>query len=69
MSSSSFPSDYLTIMPMLSTEQSRAAQEAFVQGWQQAMWAGFTVMVVLLAFVVLRGPAEPVPAASVLSEI
>lgn len=34
----------------------RQAQEAFVQGWQQAMWAGVAVMAVLLAFVLLRGP-------------
>jgi EmrB/QacA subfamily drug resistance transporter len=34
----------------------RSAQEAFVQGWKQAMWAGVAVMSVLLAFVALRGP-------------
>lgn len=34
----------------------RAAQESFVDGWQQSMWAGFAVMVGLLVFVVLRGP-------------
>jgi EmrB/QacA subfamily drug resistance transporter len=37
----------------------RAAQEAFVQGWQQAMWAGVAVMAILFMFVVLRGPAQP----------
>ena len=34
----------------------RGAQEAFIQGWRQAMWAGVAVMTLLLAFVVLRGP-------------
>lgn len=34
----------------------RAAQESFVAGWQQAMWAGFAVMAALFVFVVLRGP-------------
>jgi EmrB/QacA subfamily drug resistance transporter len=34
----------------------RAAQESFVDGWQQAMWAGFAVMVVLLAYILVRGP-------------
>lgn len=33
-----------------------AAHEAFVSGWQQAMWAGVAVMVVLVAFVIVRGP-------------
>lgn len=37
----------------------RAAQDAFVQGWQQAMWAGVAVMAILFVFVVLRGPARP----------
>ncbi|ADB32927.1 drug resistance transporter, EmrB/QacA subfamily [Kribbella flavida DSM 17836] len=36
----------------------RAAQESFVDGWQQSMWAGFAVMAVLFGYVVLRGPAE-----------
>lgn len=35
----------------------RTAQEAFVQGWQQAMWAGVVVMAILFLFVILRGPA------------
>lgn len=35
----------------------KAAQEAFVEGWQQAMWAGSGVMVVLFLFIMLRGPA------------
>ncbi|MFG1609367.1 MFS transporter [Actinoplanes sp. NPDC049265] len=36
----------------------RAAQEAFVEGWQHAMWAGVAVMGLLLAFVVARGPGK-----------
>lgn len=36
----------------------RTAQEAFVQGWQQAMWAGVVVMVILFLFVVLLGPSR-----------
>ncbi|MFG1813319.1 MFS transporter [Kribbella sp. NPDC049174] len=34
----------------------RAAQESFVDGWQQAMWAGVAVMAVLFLYVVVRGP-------------
>jgi len=34
----------------------RAAQEAFVLGWQQSMWAGVVAMTVLFAFVLARGP-------------
>lgn len=34
----------------------RAAQESFVDGWQNAMWAGAAVMAVLLAYVLVRGP-------------
>lgn len=34
----------------------RSAQEAFVVGWQQAMWSGVVVMVLLLVYVLLRGP-------------
>ncbi|MEU5950912.1 MFS transporter [Streptomyces sp. NPDC047525] len=34
----------------------RAAQESFVDGWQQAMWAGVAVMAVLFLYVVARGP-------------
>ncbi|WP_241387554.1 MFS transporter [Rhodococcus sp. CH91] len=33
-----------------------AAEEAFVAGWQQAMWVGVAVMAVLVLFVLLRGP-------------
>ncbi|MFG1688161.1 MFS transporter [Nonomuraea sp. NPDC049269] len=34
----------------------RAAQESFVDGWQQAMWAGAVVMAVLFVYVLARGP-------------
>ncbi|WP_395359218.1 MFS transporter [Streptomyces sp. YH02] len=34
----------------------RAAQESFVDGWQQAMWAGVAVMAALLLYVLTRGP-------------
>lgn len=34
----------------------RLAREAFVEAWQQAMWAGVVVMALLLVFVLLRGP-------------
>lgn len=34
----------------------RAAQESFVDGWQQAMWAGVVVMAILLGYVLVRGP-------------
>jgi hypothetical protein len=39
----------------------RSAQESFVQGWQQAMWAGVIVMAVLLVLVLVHGP-EPATA-------
>ncbi|MDY7089790.1 MAG: MFS transporter [Actinomycetota bacterium] len=38
----------------------RAARESFVDGWQQAMWAGVAVMALLFAYVVARGPARSV---------
>jgi MFS family permease len=34
----------------------RSAQEAFVHGWQQAMWAGVIVMMIVLVYVLVRGP-------------
>ncbi|WP_437907541.1 MFS transporter [Sorangium sp. So ce327] len=34
----------------------RAAQEAFVEGWRQAMWVGVIVMAVLFIYVLIRGP-------------
>jgi Na+/melibiose symporter-like transporter len=37
----------------------RAAQESFVDGWQQAMWAGVAVMVILFLYIVTRGPLRP----------
>lgn len=41
----------------------RSAQESFIQGWQQAMWAGVAVMALLLIFVLMRGlEREPVQA-------
>ncbi|WP_199546274.1 MFS transporter [Streptomyces sp. N35] len=33
-----------------------AARESFVDGWQQAMWAGVFVMAALFVYVALRGP-------------
>lgn len=36
-----------------------AANEAFIAGWQQAMWVGVVVMVILAVFVLLRGPKNP----------
>ncbi|MBL7255429.1 MFS transporter [Paractinoplanes lichenicola] len=38
-----------------------AAQQSFVDGWQQAMWAGVAVMALLLAYVVTRGPLRRTP--------
>ncbi|MFJ9543688.1 MFS transporter [Streptomyces sp. NPDC101225] len=40
----------------------RAAQQSFVEGWQQAMWAGVAVMGALLLLVLLRGPEDTGPA-------
>jgi hypothetical protein len=34
----------------------RSAQESFVRGWQEAMWAGVIVMTIVLVFVLVRGP-------------
>jgi MFS family permease len=34
----------------------RSAQESFVHGWQQAMWAGVIVMTIVLVYVLVRGP-------------
>ncbi|ONI91846.1 MFS transporter [Saccharothrix sp. ALI-22-I] len=39
----------------------RAAQESFVDGWQQAMWAGVAVMTILLVYVLARGPQRTPP--------
>lgn len=38
-----------------------AAQQSFVDGWQQAMWAGAAVMAALLLYVALRGPNNAAP--------
>lgn len=43
----------------------RTAQEAFVQGWKQAMWAGVAVMALLFVFIAARGPSRPAPNNSV----
>ncbi|GAB3969417.1 MFS transporter [Actinoallomurus acanthiterrae] len=40
----------------------RAAQESFVDGWQQAMWAGVAVMALLFVYVLARGPQRPISA-------
>ncbi|MEU4596513.1 MFS transporter [Nocardia sp. NPDC023988] len=39
-----------------------AAQQSFVAGWQQAMWASVAVMGVLFVYVALRGPKSQDPA-------
>ncbi|GAA1012097.1 MFS transporter [Acrocarpospora pleiomorpha] len=41
----------------------RAAQQSFVDGWQQAMWAGVAVMGVLFVYIALRGPKNSAPVA------
>jgi EmrB/QacA subfamily drug resistance transporter len=38
------------------TQIVQAARESFVDGWQQAMWVGAAVMVVLSVYVAARGP-------------
>nr|SBP00000.1 integral membrane transport protein [Nonomuraea gerenzanensis] len=38
-----------------------AAQQSFVDGWQQAMWIGAGVMAALLLYVALRGPKHTAP--------
>jgi hypothetical protein len=37
----------------------RAARESFVDGWQQAMWAGVVVMGGLFLYILARGPKDP----------
>jgi hypothetical protein len=34
----------------------RAAQQSFVDGWQQAMWAGAAVLAVAGVYLLVRGP-------------
>ncbi|MFD3603420.1 MFS transporter, partial [Streptomyces sp. NPDC058656] len=36
----------------------RAARESFVDGWQNAMWAGVAVMAVLFVHVLAQGPRQ-----------
>ncbi|AOT57398.1 MFS transporter [Streptomyces rubrolavendulae] len=38
-----------------------AARQSFVDGWQQAMWAGAAVLAALLVHVALRGPENTTP--------
>jgi EmrB/QacA subfamily drug resistance transporter len=38
-----------------------AAQQSFVDGWQQAMWAGVAVMGALFVHIALRGPRSVTP--------
>jgi EmrB/QacA subfamily drug resistance transporter len=38
-----------------------AAQQSFVDGWQQAMWVGAAVMAALFVYVALRGPKNTTP--------
>src|SRR5690625_2628312 len=42
-----------------------AAREAFVAGWQRAMWVGVAALVVVFAFTLLRGPERRSPDAPV----
>ncbi len=42
--------------PQAAGEVVRAAQEAFVDGWQQSMWAGVAAMAVLFAYLLVRSP-------------
>ncbi len=37
----------------------RAGRESFVDGWQNAMWAGTVVMAALFLYVLVRGPRRP----------
>ena len=46
----------------------RAAQEAFVAGWQQAMWVGVVVMAALFVYVLARGPRRTTPAAPTIED-
>ncbi|PXY24667.1 MFS transporter [Prauserella muralis] len=42
----------------------QAAQQSFVDGWQQAMWAGVVVTGALLVYIALRGPDNATPRAA-----
>ncbi|MEU9189790.1 MFS transporter [Streptomyces sp. NPDC048484] len=39
-----------------------AARQSFVDGWQQAMWAGVAVMGTLFLYIAFRGPTNEAPA-------
>lgn len=41
-----------------------AANDAFIAGWQQAMWVGVAVMTVLVVLVLFRGPDSSTPSDS-----
>ncbi|MGV2984165.1 DHA2 family efflux MFS transporter permease subunit [Microbacterium sp. AGC85] len=45
-----------------------AANEAFIAGWQQAMWVGVAVMIVLVIFILFRGPKGADPTAEPVDE-
>ncbi|MBO3681629.1 MFS transporter [Streptomyces sp. NEAU-YJ-81] len=45
-----------------------AAQQSFVDGWQQSMWAGAAVMGALLVYIVFRGPKNTTPAVTAEAE-
>ena len=47
---------YLEGEPPYAASLLRSVQEAFVIGWQQALWSGVVVMAILLVYVLLRGP-------------
>ncbi|MGW6058106.1 MFS transporter [Streptomyces sp. NPDC055189] len=47
----------------------RAAQESFVDGWQQAMWAGVAVMAALFLYILARGPRHTAQLAAEEAEI
>ncbi|MFJ4783732.1 MFS transporter [Streptomyces sp. NPDC088794] len=47
------------VAPSTGTHQQEllhAAQQSFIQGWQQAMWAGVALLGALLVYISLRGP-------------
>ncbi|MEV0228302.1 hypothetical protein [Nonomuraea sp. NPDC050786] len=46
-----------------------AAQQSFVDGWQQAMWVGTAVMGALFVYIALRGPKKPAPVAADEAEV
>jgi EmrB/QacA subfamily drug resistance transporter len=46
-----------------------AAQQSFVDGWQQAMWVGTAVLAALFVYIALRGPKNPAPVAADEAEV